>query len=224
MKKIGENTTNVSTCIVFLWKDGFFVDRHTLNDVSQHITKKWGHNFPSADISKALKKAHFLRRIGKRGNFQYLQKISSTNKKIINAEDDLFSDELIKKIGDKFEIEFKDLKLNFRSSGTCTAFLLRKVLEKLIYIVFTRNGIESKIEDKNYPGGLVGLEKMLEIASKEKIKGIPILTPKTVQKIGGVKFLGDISAHNPLINVDIETIIPQMPFIITAYKELAERL
>ena len=70
----------------------------------------------------------------------------------------------------------------------------------------------------------MGLEKMLSVAVLEKINGIPILMPKTAHKIRGIKFLGDASAHNPLINVDMETIIPQIPFISTAYKELSVRL
>jgi len=48
--------------------------------------------------------------------------------------------------------------------------------------------------------------------------------PKTAKEINGIKFLGDASAHNPLINVEMKTIIPQMPFIITAYEELSKKL
>ena len=215
---------NVFICIEILWKEGFFKINRTLKEVSVCINKKWEHNFPAPDVSNALKKASFLRRTGKRGSFQYFQKINPVNKKFASTEEELFSDELINKLGKKFETELNDLRLNFGTSGTCTAFLLRKILEKLICIVFARNGIEGKIEDKNYPGSLVGLEKMLNIATAEKIQGIPILIPKTAKKIQGIKFLGDTSAHNPLVNIDMETITPQMPYIITAYKELAERL
>jgi len=219
-----KKNANAFDCIELLWKEGFFKTGRALGEVSECITKKWGHNLPPADISKALKKAPFLRRLGKRRLFQYLQKISPVSKKVASIEEDLFSEELISKLGKNFETELNDLRLNFGTSGTCTAFLLRKILEKLTYIVFARNGIESKIEDKNSPGGLIGLEKILSIAGKEKIQGIPVLTPKTSKKIQGIKFLGDASAHNPLISVDMETIVPQMPYIITAYKELAERL
>jgi len=40
----------------------------------------------------------------------------------------------------------------------------------------------------------------------------------------GIKFLGDTAAHNPMVNVDVADILPQMPFIVTAYKELALHL
>ncbi len=207
-----------------LWFKGFFREEHGLSAVAGQIKKEWGHNFPPSELSKALAKAPFLTRKGKRLSFKYIQKISATNKKVESVREDLFSEELLQKLKKDFKEEIKDLNLNFGNSGTCTAFLLRKILEKLVYIVFARNNIEVKIEDKNSPGGLVGLEKMLNIASTEKIQGVPILTPKTAQKIQGIKFLGDASAHNPLVGVDMETIVPQMPFIITAYKELAERL
>jgi hypothetical protein len=65
---------------------------------------------------------------------------------------------------------------------------------------------------------------MIEIASREKLNGIPMLIPKTAREIKGIKFLGDTAAHNPLVDVDVNTILPQMPFIITAYEELAKRM
>ena len=65
---------------------------------------------------------------------------------------------------------------------------------------------------------------MIEIAAKEKISGIAFLVPKTAAEIKGLKFLGDTAAHNPLVGVDMASIVPQMPFVITAYKELAKRL
>ncbi len=224
MEKANKKVVSAFTCIEVLWMGSFFREQRVLREVSARITEKWGHNFSPADISKALKKASFLRRTGRRRNFQYIQKISPVSKKVANVEEDLFSDELVSKLGKDFETEFNDLHLTFGNSGTCTAFLLRKTLEKLIYIVFAKNGIGSKIEDKNCPGCLMGLEKMLSVAVLEKINGIPILMPKTAHKIRGIKFLGDASAHNPLINVDMETIIPQIPFISTAYKELSVRL
>ncbi|MCK4386702.1 MAG: hypothetical protein KAV41_01290 [Candidatus Pacebacteria bacterium] len=224
MKKKNKKIVNASLCTDTLWKGGFFKDGHSLQEVSERITKKWGHNFSPVDVSKALTNASFLRRTGKCCSFRYVQKISPVSKKVASIEEDLFSEEFISKLGKNFGTELNDLRLNFGTSGTCTAFLLRKILEKLIYIVFAQNGIGAKIEDKSFPGGLMGLEKMINIAAKEKIKGIPILTPKTAQKIKGIKFLGDVSAHNPLANVDTETIMLQVPYIITAYKELVARL
>lgn len=165
-----------------------------------------------------------MTRHGSKGFYEYIQKTNAVSKEIEQIEHDLFSNVLIKKLGKNFLIELKDLGYNFGKSGNCTAFLLRKILEKLIYITFAKNGLSQRLEDSSGTGKLVGLESMINIASSEKIKNIPFLIPKTAQEIKGIKFLGDVSAHNPLIDVDMKTIIPQMPFIISAFKELAEKL
>ncbi|KKS66429.1 MAG: hypothetical protein UV35_C0015G0015 [candidate division WWE3 bacterium GW2011_GWB1_42_6] len=210
--------------VKILWANGFFKENRTLNDVAKCIKTEWGHNFSSSDLSKALKKASFLIRKGRKHNFKHIQKTSFGSGRALSIADQLFSAEIVEKLNKNFTEELRDLRLNFGNSGTCTAFLLRKILEKLIYIVFAKNGIESKLDDKNRKGSLVGLEKMIDLASIEKISGLPLLTSATAKKIKGIKFLGDSSAHNPLVNVDMETILPQMPYIITAYKELLVQL
>lgn len=133
----------------------------------------------------------------------------------------LFSEKLIKRMTQDFSVELKDLHLVFGKSGTFTAFILRKILEKMIFLVFARNNLLQVIEkDKE----LVGLKSMIDECTKNKIKGNFILMPKTGKNLNGIKFLGDSAAHNPLTNVEMDTIIPQMPFIITAYEELSNRL
>ncbi|MCR4314051.1 MAG: hypothetical protein NUV84_02275 [Candidatus Uhrbacteria bacterium] len=224
MSKESNKNDNAASCIQYLWEEGFFKDVCTMRDVSTRITEKWEHNFSAPDISKALHGAGFLTRSGKRGSFQYKQKTSPKSKKIESIEEQLFSHELITKLGDRFKTEIDDLHLNFGRSGICTAFLLRKILEKAIFLVFAKSGLSAKLEDGSGTGKLIGLEAMVDAAAREKIGGVSILIPKTADKIKGIKFLGDVSAHNPLTNVDMETILPQMPYIITAYKELAERL
>ena len=134
----------------------------------------------------------------------------------------VFSEKLIKSLGKDFENEINDIKLVYGASGTCTAFILRKILEKLIFITFAKNGISDSLKDKD--GNFVGLNAMLDLCTTNKVNGKPYLMPKTEKEIAGIKFLGDTSAHNPLTNVDMKTIIPQMPFIITAYEELSTKL
>jgi hypothetical protein len=224
MSKENSENPNAMSSIEVLWREGFFKDARTLRNVAERITEKWGHNFSSVEISKALKKASFVIPKGTRGSFHYIQKISSKSKKVESIEEQLFSEDLINKLGNAFKTEVSDLHINFNKSGNCTAFTLRKMLEKSIYLVFAKNSISSKLEDKSGNGRIIGLEVMIDAAAREKINGIKILQPQTAKNIKGIKFLGDVSAHNPLINVDMETILPQMPFIIAAYKELAERL
>jgi len=223
LHKSKENN-NAATSIELLWQEGFFKVEHSLKEVSRRIAERWGHNFLPSETSNALKNAKFLIRTGRRGFFQYKHKISPVNKKVEHIEDQLFSDDLIEKLGNDFKYEIEDLKLNFGKSGNCTAFLLRKILEKLIYIAFAKHNLVSKLEDKSQARRLVGLSGMINAASLEKIKGVPFLVSKTAKEIQGIKFLGDTSAHNPLTEVDMKTIIPQMPYIITAYKELAKKL
>lgn len=134
----------------------------------------------------------------------------------------IFSENLVKILGKDFETDMKDITLVYGRSGTCTAFLLRKILEKLVFLTFAKNGISNKLKDGN--GDFVGLKKMLDLCTKNKVDGKPYLMPKTAKEITGIKFLGDTSAHNPLINVDMKTIIPQMPFVITAYEEISAKL
>jgi len=224
MLKENNENINAASSIELLWEEGFFKDARTLKDVAKRITEKWGYNFASSDTSKALAGAKFLICTGSRRFFKYIQKISSKSKKVESIEEQLFSEDLVNKLGNAFKIEVNDLHINFNKSSNCTAFTLRKILEKSIHIVFAKNNLSSKLDDKSGSGRIIGLEAMVDAAAREQINGIKILQPQTAQNIKGIKFLGDVAAHNPLTNVDMETILPQMPFIIEAYKELAERL
>lgn len=217
--------------------DGFFDLPKTTDMLITEIRDIFGKRLKASEVNVYMKKfmPDFIRAFrpsGHQGNFWVLASITkeralqalNKNKKILAIEEELFSDGLIKKLKKYFNAELEDLRHNFSQSGNCTAFLLRKILEKLIYIIFSKHHIETKLEDKTKPGGLVGLETMINLASSEKIRGIPFLTPKTAKEIKGIKFLGDTAVHNPLTNVDMTTIIPQMPYIITAYEELAKKL
>ena len=219
-----ESVKTSSSGIKVLWQEGFFKTWQTMSSISQNFEKR-GNHFNSMEIGTALLRGKkFLTRRGKRGSYQYIQKKDATSGEIEKIENALFAEDFVKKLGKDFKSEFEDLKLNFGKSGNCTAFLLRKILEKLIYIAFAHHNLSSKLEDKSQTGRLLGLEAMIGIASTEKIKDIPFILPRTAQQIRGIKFLGDTSAHNPLVKIDMETIILQMPFIIVAYRELSQKI
>jgi hypothetical protein len=129
--------------------------------------------------------------------------------------------ELMKVYKREFKTEFQDLQYVFGNSGTCTAFLLRKILEKAVFLALLRNGVDERDLKEPRSGKYFGLEALLNIAAVTKVRGIPILLPRTIKMIQGIKFLGDVAAHNYLVNVDIGDITPQLPFITTALKELA---
>jgi hypothetical protein len=217
-KKITETASHI---LRTLWQEGLFREWKSQEDVAIYLFKR-GQNFKTDTLRKALARADHLTNKKEGGTTKYIQTNHAVSKAADNIENELFEDSLLKKFGKSFEIEMTDLRHNFGVSGNCTAFLLRKILEKLIFITFAQHGVQAKLEDPGATGTgrLIGLEAMINAAAKEKIKGISLLTTHTAQEIRGIKFLGDISAHNPLTEVDMKTIIPQMPFIITAYKEL----
>lgn len=222
MSKGNNRTANsASGALEMLWQEGIFKTWYRLNQISQILGER-GNHFSKPELALALRRASFLTRRGPRGSFEYIQRIPAINKEIDEIGDDLFSGELIKKLGDDFSEEISDLQWNFGKSGTCSAFLLRKILEKLIFLTFSKNGLGNKLQTSQ--GKFIGLEAMINLASSEKISGLPFLMPQTAEKIKAIKFLGDASAHNPLANVDMETINPQIPYIITAYKELSKKL
>jgi len=222
---------------ILIIKDFFNLPK-TTEELILEVRYTFGKKLKPNEVQTYMKKfmtegiIRAIRPRGHQGNFWVLASIPkerairliTKSQNILDVEKELFSEDLMKKLIKDFKTEFNDLQHNFGKSGTCCAFLLRKILEKMIYIAFAKYGRESKLEDNSKPGGLVGLEDMINIATSEKIHGFPFLTPKTAKEIKGIKFLGDAAAHNPLINVDMKTIIPQMPYIITAYDELAKKL
>jgi hypothetical protein len=128
---------------------------------------------------------------------------------------------LMKVYKKEFKKEFQDLQYVFGNSGTCTAFLFRKILEKAVFLALVRNKVDERDLREPSSGKYFGLGALLNVAAVTKVRGVPILLPRTIKMIQGIKFLGDVAAHNYLINVDMEDITPQLPFITTALKELA---
>ncbi len=215
---------------------GFLNTPVTTPEILKKIKNTYGRAFRPTYISTYMKpfmENEIVKAInipGERGNRwcisnlserDALARINLTRKEVLVAEQ-LFSDTLMKNLNKDFKTETEDLHLVFGKSGNCTAFLLRKILEKLIYLTFAKNNLLDELKDAN--GNIVGLKTMLDKATKHKVRGIHFLTPNTAKEIKGIKFLGDTSAHNPLANVDMKTIMPQMPFIITAFEELSKKL
>jgi hypothetical protein len=202
-----------------LWEKKFFDGKYRKFTAIKKEIGKLHCNPSDQTMQAALGAAKYLTRKGQRGNYSYIQKYPSGG---TTLNEDVFPEKLAKLLSKDFVTEISDLNLNFGKSGTCTAFLLRKILEKLIFITFAKNSLSDQLKDKQ--GDFVGLKTMLSLATAHKVKGKPFLMPKTAKEIEGIKFLGDTSAHNPLTNVEMKTIILQMPFIITAYEELSKKL
>ncbi len=136
-----------------------------------------------------------------------------------------FPKKLLRKLGEKFKIDFNDLNLVWNKSGNCTAFLLRRIIEKSIYFAFAKQGMIEKLNDPSNHKKIVGLEKMINIASREKGKdGTPYISPKTAIHLKRSKFLGDAAAHNFLANIYMEQIRMEINYIITALEELSKKM
>jgi hypothetical protein len=225
-------------CLQRLVGEGVFDEPVSSEDVSRFATERCGRSIKTIHVQTYMKRfmdagvIQAVKPAGMRQNFwtlasvdrkEALRRLGKTQKSK-QVEHELFSDELVSKLNKDFHRELAELKDNFGRNGNSTAFLLRKILEKLLIIVFGKHSNENLLKDPARPGNWKGLEDMVETAARERHSGIPFLLPRTAREIQGIKFLGDTAAHNPLANVDTETILPQMPFIITAYSELAERL
>ena len=218
--------------------EGFFDSPIASKGVVHRIREKFGKKWKTSHVQTYMRKfmtagiIHAVKPHDNTNNFWVLASVSRSDAlkligktaKVQEIEQQLFSTALTKKLNRNFGPELQELRDNFGKNGNCTAFLLRKILEKLLIIVFGKKGKNTLLEDKGRPGGWKGLKDIIEIAAKEKINGIPLLIPKTANEIKGLKFLGDTAAHNPLVGVDMQTILPQMPYIITAYEELAKHL
>jgi hypothetical protein len=202
--------------------------------IREKIGKRWKTSHVQTYMAKFMRAGiiHAVKPAGSSMNYwvlthmrreDALRQINKQNK-VREIEQELFSEKLVAKLKNDFSDELDELRDNFGKNGLSTAFLLRKVLEKLIIIVLGKNGKQHLLKSKQYTERWLGLNDMIDVAVQEKISGVPFLLSRTAQEIKGIKFLGDTAAHNPLAAVDTKTIVPQMPYIITAYEELAKRL
>ncbi len=215
--KIGD-IRSVPALVEDLYQRSFFASEKKFEDVRHELGRLGNHPTDNA-LQKALSRAKFLTKRGSKGLYSYIQK-HAPEKLVLSRE--IFPDELVAVLKNDFSVELDDLRLNYGRSGNCTAFLLRKILEKLIFITFSKNGQHEALKDPN--GDVVGLKTLLRLAVEQKVDGKPFLMSKTAKEIEGIKFLGDTSAHNPLAHVSMSTIEPVMPYIVTAYVELAKKL
>lgn len=238
IEELGISPDSGSGYLCILVVEGFFDMPQSSASVVTRIAERFSERWSTSEIqpyAAKLLKGKILQAVkpkGERGNYWVTTDIDraealrmlAKGKKVVELEHQLFSTDLSAKLQKNFATELSELHDNFGTNGNATAFLLRKILEKLLIIVLGKLGKASEIEDKIRPGGFKGLQEIIDIASREKISGLPVLMGKTATEIKGIKFLGDSAAHNPLVNVDSTTILPQMPYIITALEELARHL
>ncbi len=139
----------------------------------------------------------------------------------------LFGEELFDRLQRHVGPELMELTSNYEANNpNATAFLLRKILEKLLYFVFSKNRMIDRIKkDLTNPAfRLVGLEDMINIAKNEVVDHNRILLEQTANGVLSAKFLGDMAAHSPTASIDKKMIKIAMPFMLTAYCELVAKI
>ena len=214
--------------------DGFLDSPVSSADIVHRIAERFGRQWQTSRVQIYMRKSvgivQAVKPRGLRTNYWVLAcmprsdalRLIGKTSRVREVEQHLFAGDLEIKLKKNFSQELDELHAVFGKQGDCSAFLLRKILEKLLIISFRKSGKANLIEDARHPGRMIGLEAMINLAVRERVNSEPILTGKTGAGIGGIKFLGDTAAHNPMVNVDTAEILPQMPYIIIAFKELAQ--
>lgn len=124
--------------------------------------------------------------------------------------------------------EFWEFTANYQSKHAYScAFLLRKMLERLLFLAFDENGkIDDIRRDRGMPNSrLKGLDDIIRQAKRTQVNGRPILQDTTAKKIQGAKFIGDVAAHHPTpFSVDMMDIDSSMAPLRVAYRELLAKI
>lgn len=188
------NTTSKYNLIKRLIISGYFDLPRKTSDVLNEIRLKYGKKMKSNEIQTYMKKfmlEDIIKAIHRKDVKGHNWVLASYHDKYDEDEADLkrrqkqhvLPKALVLKMQKEFRVEINDLNHNYGISGTCTAFLLRKILEKLIFKTFAKHGKLSRIENKANKNEKVGLEKMIDIAATEKNKGVPFLSRRTAMRL-----------------------------------------
>ncbi len=208
-----------SDIVEYLWKVGWFREFRKPKEIEDKIEEDFG--IYVGNIIPTLKLKRFKKKIKKfpRGWKQIRPPKEKGIKKNSNLE------EIKAILGDAFKKEMGELEIVSSSCPNCTAFLMRKILEKLLYITISKsnnkNKIKRVIESK---GKLPNLTELLKLAKSSEIDDKHILVPKNIDKLEGSKFLGDTAAHDYLTNVSFEDINNEISFWRISIKQLGESL
>lgn len=206
-----------SEIIDLYWKQCYFNESRKPKDISSKIWDEF--KIDAGNIIMTLKSKKYLRK-----NKEGWRQTRPSKKKFVLRTDDL--EEIGIYLGDNFKKEISELKIALENQPNCSAFLMRKILEKASFIVLSRSDHNQKITHyKSKNGGeLPQLNSLLNWLKQAEIKNLHVATPRNVKRIEGSKFLGDTSAHNYLTYVSFEEIKLEMPYWRILIKELAKNL
>src|SRR3989344_1662537 len=193
-----------SDIIDFFWDEGYFEAYRTVKEISDKIWKDY--KVDAGNITMTLKLKKYLRNSSGKG----WKQIKPPSKKFVTKSDDIV--ELQNILGVKFEKEIYELKIALQNQPDCTAFLMRKILEKLLFLTLIKSNQKDKIDEykkKNF-GKLPQLGNLINLAKMAQINNIYVTTSNNLDRVENSKFLGDNSAHNYLINISFEDIKPEI--------------
>lgn len=200
-----------------LWLEGYFIQNRQPTDISKEVEKR---GICPSNITMVLKSKRFkkkIKRFGKNG----WKEIRSSNPKGIKKTRDF--EELKEILGERFQQEFKELEINMLSCPNSTAFIMRKILEKLMFLSIVKSDFSKKIEEiKNKENRLPNFSELMKFAHQAKINNIHIISPSNYKKIEASKFLGDNSAHNYLSSISFEDIKNEITYWRMAIKDLGQ--
>ena len=134
-------------------------------------------------------------------------------------------EEISECLGDAFKKEVEELKLVSSKCPNSTAFLMRKILEKLLFISISKSNNKEKITRlREEQFRLPNLSELLNLAKSAEINNKHIIAPKNIDKIDGSKFLGATSAHDYLTSVSFEDIQNEISIWRISIKQLCSSI
>lgn len=205
--------------IEYLWQIGWFKEFRSNKDVEKKILNEWG--IVCSNIVPILKLKQFKKKIKKFD--KGWREIRPSN--IIGIKKDSESKEIEELLGDAFKKELEEFKIVSNKCPNCVAFLMRKIFEKLLFIVLSKSDKHEEIKKYKLERGILPpLSELISLSRKAEINNIHIISPKTLDKMEVSKFLGDISAHDYLTSVSFEDINQEITYWRIAIRELANNL
>jgi len=216
--------------ILKISKDKFRINKLSAEEISDLLWKEFKINLESLSIKRILARAGRKIKTSNHDNGILYSLTNHGEKELMNLNKNVtisrnirkkaFTDSTVRKLDQKFNEDIRELNICYvNECGTCAAFMLRKILEKAIFLKFAKNNILDELKDEN--GKFCGLNDMLKIATNKKIEGLPVLMNKTYEKLKSSKFLGDTAAHNFKVDVPIEMVKRELNYIEIALKELS---
>jgi hypothetical protein len=210
---------NQSEAVEYLWKIGWFKDFKSPKEIKDKIENEF--EIYSSNIIPILKLRKLKKKIKKfpKG----WKQITSSKEKGIKKESSL--EEIKSCLGKDFKKEMNELDYVSSTCPNCTAFLMRKILEKLLFIIISKSNKKNNIDKiKASEDRLSNLTELLNIAKLSEINNKHIIPPKNIEKLSGSKFLGDVSAHDYLTSISFEDIQNEISIWRISIKELSSNL